>query len=274
MRQEAIMDTARSTSITPSELTTKLGVFPPPALVDVRTPEALGHLPETIAAAPRRDLGAIGSWGRDLEPWRSVVVYCAHGHERSQGAARALNALGLDAHYLAGGIDGWRAEGGATAPMLPPTRWVTRERPKIDRIACPWLIRRFLDPSAELFYVPNSEVRAFALAQAAEPYDVPDVAYSHAGDRCSFDAFIRIHALEDQALGDLALIVRGADTADLGLAPQAAGLVATSLGLSRLFSDDLTMLKWGMLVYDSLYAWCRQARGETHGWDPARLRIA
>lgn len=268
------MDTPRTTPVTPSELEARLSVFPPPALVDVRTPEALEAFPEAIAGAPRRDLSAIDSWGRDLEPWRCVVAYCAHGHERSQNAAHALNALGLDARYLAGGIDGWRAAGGATAPMQPPTRWVTRERPKIDRIACPWLIRRFLDPSAEFFYVPNTEVRAFALARAAEPYDVPDVAYSHAGDRCSFDAFIRIHALEDRALGDLALIVRGADTADLGLSPQAPGLVATSLGLSRLFSDDLTMLKWGMLVYDSLYAWCRQARGETHGWDPVKLRAA
>src|ERR1019366_7641290 len=132
----------------------------------------------------------------------------------SQSAVAQLRADGFDACVLEGGYEAW-AKAGLPFVAKPefdriapkrPSLWVTRERPKIDRIACPWLIRRFLDPSAELFYVPNSEVRAFALAQAAEPYDVPDVAYSHAGDRCSFDAFIRIHALENQALGDLALI--------------------------------------------------------------------
>ncbi len=177
-------------------------------------------------------------------------------------------------------VDVRSAETSAQAPPLPgaleeartPTRWVTRARPKIDRIACPWLVRRFLDPSAEFFYVPTPEVLSFARTHSAEPYDVPDVTYSHSGAACSFDAFIRIHGLKDEALDDLARIVRAADTAALELAPQAPGLLAVSLGLSQMFADDLAMLRWGMLVYDALYAWCRQARGETHGWDPAKMR--
>ena len=149
---------------------------------------------------------------------------------------------------------------------------MTRERPKIDRIACPWLVRRFIDPAAEFFYVPTADVRAFARAHGATPYDIPDVEYSHDGPACSFDAFIRRHALADRALDRLATIVRGADTAALDLAPQAPGLLAASLGLSRMFADDQAMLRWGMLVYDALYAWCNDATGETHSWNPAPLR--
>ena len=195
------------------------------------------------------------------------------GHEVGQDAAAALRARGSDARYLAGGFEQWRAEGNATKAFAAPTRWVTRARPKIDRIACPWLIRRFIDPSAEFFYVPNAEVRAFADANRATAYDVPDVPYSHVGAECSFDAFVRTHALSHPALGELARIVRAADTSALHLAPQAPGLLAASLGLSAMFADDHEMLKWGMLVYDSLYAWCRQAQTETHGWYPEKLRV-
>ena len=155
------------------------------------------------------------------------------------------------------GREQWRADGLPTKPFVVPTRWVTRERPKIDRIACPWLVRRFVDPSAEFFYVPKSEVHAFAAANGATAYDVPDVAHTHVGPECSFDAFIRIHQLDDPALRALATIVRGADTSSLHLAPQAAGLLAVSRGLSAMFADDHEMLKWGMLVYDSLYESCR-----------------
>ena len=203
-----------------------------------------------------------------------MVVYCVHGHEVSQQAAQTLMAQGLDARMLAGGLAGWREQGGDVVPFAPPTRWVTRARPKIDRIACPWLVRRFIDPSAAFFYVPNPEVRAFAAAQGAVPFDIPDVPYSHVGEQCSFDAFIRIHALHDPALADLATIVRGADTGALSLAAEASGLLAVSLGLSAMFADDQAMLRAGLLVYDALYAWCREARGETHGWNPAALRTS
>ena len=199
-------------------------------------------------------------------------MYCVHGHEVSHNAATFLRAAGFDAHALDGGIEGWREHGRATADFAAPTRWVTRARPKIDRIACPWLIRRFVDSAAEFFYVPNQEVRAFSAANGATAYDIPDVPYSHVGPDCSFDAFIRIHRLAHPALDALATIVRGADTSALHLAAQAPGLLSMSLGLSAMFADDHAMLKWGMLVYDSLYAWCREAQTEAHGWYPEKLR--
>jgi len=259
-------------AITPTELTQRLAAFPPPTLIDVRRQPAFEQDPEVIPGAMRRLPEAVESWARAIEPWRRVVVYCVHGHEVGQGAAMALRGCGLDAYFLEGGLERWRAEGHATKVFAAPTRWVTRERPKIDRIACPWLVRRCIDPSAEFFYVPNAEVRAFAAKEQATAYDIPDVPYSHVGPECSFDAFIRIHELDHPALAVLARIVRGADTGQPQLAGEAPGLVAASLGLSAMFTDDHAMLKWGMLVYDSLYAWCREAQTETHGWHPEKLR--
>jgi hypothetical protein len=147
-------------------------------------------------------------------------------------------------------------------------KWVTRERPKIDRIACPWLIARFIDQQPEFVYVPSEQVLKVAQETGAIPYDVPDVELSHVGDFCSFDAFLRKYELDEPALQELALIVRGADTARLDLAPQAPGLLALSLGLSVLFKDDHEMLRHGMVVYDALYAWLKEARDETHGGPP------
>ena len=146
-------------------------------------------------------------------------------------------------------------------------KWVTRERPKIDRIACPWLITRFIDKDAEFLYVPADQVLAVAETSGATPYDIPDVEYSHVGELCSFDAFISKHNLTDPALLQLAVIVRGADTARLDIAPQAAGLLALSLGLSHNFADDHAMLAQGMVMYDALYAWCRHTQQETHSWN-------
>jgi hypothetical protein len=149
-------------------------------------------------------------------------------------------------------------------------KWVTRERPKIDRIACPWLVARFIDRDAEFLYVPAGEVLKVAETGGAIPYDIPGVEYGHVGELCSFDAFIRLHQLTDPALQELALIVRGADTGRLDLAPQCAGLLAQSLGLSALYPDDHEMLGHGMRMYDAYYAWIKQARGETHSWnDPS-----
>lgn len=139
-------------------------------------------------------------------------------------------------------------------------KWVTRERPKIDRIACPWLIARFIEPDAEFLYVPTSHVLKVAHDTGATPYDIPGVEMSHVGDECSFDAFLRKYSLEDPALRQLALIVRGADTSRLDLTPQSAGLYAMSLGLSACFDDDHEMLKHGMVMYDALYAWCRSCQ--------------
>ena len=148
-------------------------------------------------------------------------------------------------------------------------KWITRERPKIDRIACPWLIARFIDTAPEFLYVPSADVLRIAAETGATPYDIPGVAMSHVGELCSFDAFIAKYGLTDPALQQLALIVRGADTSRLELTPQSAGLYAVSLGLSRCFADDHEMLKHGMVIYDALYAWCREGREETHRWPPA-----
>jgi hypothetical protein len=135
-------------------------------------------------------------------------------------------------------------------------KWVTRERPKIDRIACPWLIARFIDDDPEFLYVAADRVRAVAAESGAVPFDVPEVEFGHHGDRCSFDAFLAQYRLDDPALDKLAVIVRGADCDRLNLAPEAAGLLAVSKGLSLVFADDHEMLKHGMVVYDALYAWC------------------
>jgi len=147
-------------------------------------------------------------------------------------------------------------------------KWVTRERPKIDRIACPWLIARFIDAAPEFLYVPAGDVLKVADATGAVPYDIPGVEMSHSGELCSFDAFLKKHALDDPALRQLAAIVRGADTSRLDLTPQSAGLYAMSLGLSHCFADDHEMLRHGMVMYDALYAWCKSCQKETHNWPP------
>jgi len=147
-------------------------------------------------------------------------------------------------------------------------KWVTRERPKIDRIACPWLIQRFIEKTPEFLYVPSDRVLAVATETGAIPYDIPGVELSHVGERCSFDAFLAKYELKDPALQQLAVIVRGADTSRLDLSPQSPGLYALSLGLSDVFPDDHEMLRHGMVMYDALYAWCRDRQGETHNWTP------
>jgi hypothetical protein len=196
----------------------------------------------------------------------------------SQTAMTALRGRRINAIFLQGGVEAWREQGYPTAVKAAgnATRWVTRARPKIDRIACPWLIRRFVDAQARFLYVPTAQVAAVAQREGAEVYDVaPGVAetmFSHDGDHCSFDAFIKHYRLGgDAALARLALIVRGADTDRLDLAPQCAGLVALSVGMSNIQADDHAMLETLMPVYDALYAWCAQAvagQDEKHNWKP------
>jgi len=149
-------------------------------------------------------------------------------------------------------------------------KWVTRERPKIDRIACPWLIARFIDKEPEFLYVPVDRVLKVARETGAIPYDIPGVEMGHVGELCSFDAFLKKYNLSDPALLQLAVIVRGADTDRLDLAPQAPGLLAISLGLSRNITDDHEMLRHGMVLYDALYTWCQSVQGEQHGWETRR----
>lgn len=147
-------------------------------------------------------------------------------------------------------------------------KWITRARPKIDRIACPWLILRFIDPTAEFFFVAPDEVIPQAERLGAIPFDVEGVELSHVGPLCSFDALLSKYHIDDPALADLARIVRGADTAAFELAPEAAGLLAISLGLSQMFADDHEQLRHGLLLYDALYAWLTRARTERHTWNP------
>jgi hypothetical protein len=144
-------------------------------------------------------------------------------------------------------------------------KWITRERPKIDRIACPWLVRRFIDPTPEFLFVPAVEVIPLAKEMGAIPYDVPGVELTHMAERCSFDAFIEKYALSGPALDRLALIVRGADTSRLDLAPEAPGLFAISHGLAQNFSDDYEMLRHGMVIYDALYTWCARPSAGLQG---------
>lgn len=149
-------------------------------------------------------------------------------------------------------------------------KWITRERPKMDRVACPWLIARFIDTDAEFLFVPPAEVKKVAEQTGAIPYDIEGVELSHDGPLCSFDAFLAKYHLQDPPLQTLATIVRGADTDRLDIAPQCAGLLAVSLGLSRLYSDDHQQLQQGFVIYDALYAWLREARDEKHNWNPQR----
>jgi hypothetical protein len=147
-------------------------------------------------------------------------------------------------------------------------KWITRERPKIDRIACPWLIKRFVDPAAEFIYVPKEVVFEEAEKRGAIPYDIPGAEYSHYGDQCTFDYIVEKHGLSDPALRQIATIVRGADTHRFELAPQSAGLWAISAGLSHNCTDDGEQLKIGLKIYDALYSWAKYAQAETHTWNP------
>jgi rhodanese-related sulfurtransferase len=256
-------------SITPAALRQSLASSQPPLVIDVRRDERFRESPYLVKGALRRDPAQIEQWKKTLPAAASVVVYCVHGHEVSQNAAKALGAK-----YLEGGIEAWRNGGGSLfdKPIGAATRWVTRERPKIDRIACPWLVRRFVDPEAEFLYVPTPDVKRIAAERKATAYDIPDVEFSHDGEKCSFDAFLSYYRLKDPALDELALIVRGADTNRLDLAPQCPGLAAVSLGLSRLYADDLEMLEHGIVMYDALYAWCKEGKSEVHTWNPALYR--
>lgn len=263
--------------IAPVTLAARIGTSCAPRILDVRRREVFEASAELVPGArwlDHRELAIhADGWPADHE----VVVYCAHGHALSQGAASQLRARGIAARVLEGGIDAYLESG---APRLArhalparwasgPTRWVTRARPKIDRVACPWLISRFVDADAEFLFVQAAQVEAVARELDAEPYDVPGVALSHVGDACSFDAFLAHFGLQDPALQALATIVRGADTARPELAPQSAGLLAMSLGLSALYRDDHAVLAQGYPLYDALLAWLREARDEGHGWPPA-----
>ena len=282
-------------SISPQAFNTRMGRADAPLVLDVRRQARFDESPRLLAGALRcvpEDVATLAA----SRPAAEVLVYCVYGHNVSEEAAVALQAAGWSAERIAGGIEGgqdgvddaqliaqWRAVPPLTFAKRPdwgvtgeqPSRWITRERPKIDRIACPWLILRFIDPRAEFFYVPTAQVLAQAQELKAVAYDIPGAPVSHMGELCSFDALLQGFDLHDAALDLLATIVRGADTDRLDLAPQSAGLLAMSLGLSRIHAaDDHAMLEAAMPLYDALYAWCRDrvaAQDETHNWKPATV---
>ena len=263
-----------ASGISVAQLFSLLGSKRAPLIVDVRRAVAFDADSAVIVSAFWRDPYALDDWLKFLPRHRDIVVYCVHGHEISKNTCSALRTAGLNAHYLEGGIEAWREAKGATirkgvlngipSPINAPSKWITREHPKIDRIACPWLIRRFIDPLAEFIYVPSADVLSSATQRGAIAYDVPGVTFTHRGDRCSFDALLEDFQIVDPALNALADIVRGADTGMPDLTPQSAGLLAISLGLSALHTDDHKMLEEGMIVYDALYAWAKSARAEIH----------
>jgi rhodanese-related sulfurtransferase len=260
------MEADRSpSSISAQDLRARLGTAAGPIVVDVRRAALFDADDTMIAGSIRRAPEDVIRWARELSQAKQVVVCCVHGHDVSQGAAAALRDAGLDVRYLEHGIAGWAELGLPRRRKIGPVpgKWVTRERPKVDRIACPWLIRRFIDPEAEILYAPADRVLATAEETGAVPFDVPNVEFGHEGDRCSFDAFMRRFGLEgaDPALDRLALIVRGADTGRLDLTPQSPGLLALAQGLSATHPDDHAMLASGMVLYDALYAWCRHQGG-------------
>lgn len=264
---------ASYSSIPLEHLAHVVGTRHAPAIIDLRSDDDFGADPLLIPGSTRRSALTVGDWGKGFAD-RAVVVVCRDGGKVSQAVAARLRHDGVDATSLAGGLEAWQADRRlmTRAAAIPPpgprgcTVWVTRERPKIDRIACPWLIRRFVDPDAVFLFVEPSEVAAIAEPFNATPFDIEGVFWSHRGETCTFDTMLTEFGLKGEALDRLASIVRGADTARLDLAPQAAGFLAASLGLSQLFDDDLTQLEAGMMLYDAMYLWCRDATGETHNW--------
>lgn len=262
----------------PDTLFKELQSVSAPLIIDVRKNEPFLASTFTLQGAIRRDPMQVHAWANALPRGGSILIYCVHGHEVSVNTMTTLQGYGHDVRFLQGGIEAWRTLG---LPLTikstgSTTRWVTRARPKIDRIACPWLIRKFVDSNAEFLYVPTEQVRKTAQLQSATAYDIApqiaDTLFTHVGDLCSFDAFIKHYRLvQYPALACMATIVRAADTDKLNLAPQAAGLLAISLGMSRLYADDHVMLNAMLPTYDALYAWCVDAVAghvENHSWKP------
>ncbi|NVK12711.1 MAG: chromate resistance protein [Rhodobacteraceae bacterium] len=268
---------AAPNEITPAQLLRLIGTPDAPVLVNICTDEDFAADPYLIPGSFRQPHAGMENLKEHLGG-RPCVVICQKGLKLSQGAAAWLRHDGIAAEYLQGGMFAWRSMDGAPripaaappAPVGGSTLWVTRHRPKIDRIACPWLIRRFVDPAALFLFVAPSEVPGAAECFGATPFDVEDVFWSHRGDLCTFDTMLDEFCLRTPALDTLARVVRGADTNRHDLASEGAGLLALSVGLSRQFKDDHEQLEAGMILYDALYRWARDGRGEGHDWPADR----
>jgi rhodanese-related sulfurtransferase len=266
-------------SIKSDKLARLIGTPSAPVIIDVRTQEDFEADPRHIPGASKRSHQTVSEWGKAYVG-KSVIVVCHHGAKLSEGTAAWLRQLGADAIALEGGFVEWET---AKLPLVPvakiPRRdtegrtiWVTRARPKIDRIACPWLIRRFVDPAAVFLFVAPQEVAAVADRFDATAFDIENTRWSHQGELCTFDVLVEEFGLGTEALLRLATIVRAADTARFDLSPEAAGLLAASLGLSRMYADDLEQLGAGMMLYDAFYRWCRDATEETHNWPTSKVK--
>lgn len=256
--------------ITPAQLARLIGTPDAPVIIDICIDEDFAEDPRLIPTSFRYPFKQIEDLAPQLSALKTVII-CHKGKKLSQGAAALLRSHGVSAEVLEGGIVGWRAFGGALIPAqalpISGARWVTRHRPKIDRIACPWLICRFVDPKAQFMFVAPSEVLAVAEKFDAIPFDVDGAELSHGEGTCSFDALLKRFELDLPALNTMASVIRAADGTPNAEAPEAAGLIAISLGLSRMYRDDLAQLDAAMPIYDALYRWARDAQGESHEWD-------
>jgi rhodanese-related sulfurtransferase len=261
-------------TISAEKLARLIGVPHGPALIDVRAKEDFAADPRFIPGVIRRPSESASSWALEFAG-RSAVVICERGQKLSEGVAAWLRHAGASsAEVLVGGHSAWAQAGLPLVPegKLPPrdsqgrTVWVTRSRPKIDRIACPWLIRRFVDPEAVFLFVSPAEVQPVAERFNGAPFDIEGIFWSHRGDLCTFDTMLDELGLRSEPLDRIATIIRGADTGRPDLAPEAPGLLAASLGLSRMYADDLEQLAAGMTLYDAFYRWARDASEETHNW--------
>jgi rhodanese-related sulfurtransferase len=261
------------TSISIEKLARLVGTATSPVLFDVRTEKDFAADPRMIPGSICRGHATAFDWVKGFAD-RSSIVICQNGEKLSEGVAALLRDAGAAAETLEGGFNAWRS---AKLPLLAASKlpapnaegrtvWVTRSRPKIDRIACPWLIRRFIDPTAIILFVAPAEVVAVGKRFGAAPFDIENAFWSHRGELCTFDVMIEEFGLSAPPLLRLAAMVRAADTGRLDLSPEAPGLLAASLGLSRMFDDDLKQLEAGMLLYDAFYRWCRDATDETHNW--------
>jgi rhodanese-related sulfurtransferase len=259
------------TQISPSQLFRLIGTPKAPRIIDVCIDDDFNEDPRLIPGATRYPYWSCETLVTQLTS-KHVVIVCQKGFKLSQGVAALLRTHGVYAESLQGGNFAWHDAG---LPLLPTSKlpqlvdgnstvWVTKQRPKVDRIACAWLIRRFIDPEARFLFTSASEVIDVSQKFDAIPFDVADVFWGHRGDQCTFDTILSELELKTQALLELAKVVRGADTEQLDLSPQSAGLLAASLGLSRLYKNDLDQLEAGLTLYDALYLWARDAKNAIH----------
>ena len=261
--------------ITPNQLARLIGTPDAPLIVDLRIDEDYAEEPRMIPGSFRhcfRDIDGIAAKAGESH----VALSCHKGRKISQGVMAMLRHRGIEAQVIEGGHLAWIAAGlpvvscDVARDAAARTVWVTRHRPKIDRIACPWLIRRFVDPNAVFLFVPPRDVAEVADRFGAEPFDVEGVRFSHRGEMCSFDTMLDEFGLAYSALDEMARVIRGADTDRHDLSPQAAGLLALSVGLSRMFRDDSRQLGAGMALYDALFRWARDGMDEGHDWPSGR----